>query len=48
MPRQGVMVEGVKGANYDLKLPGMYKNGEKTGGFQHLLTSKSPKTPFFT
>jgi hypothetical protein len=25
----------------------MYKNGEKTGGFAHVLAYKSPKTPFF-
>jgi hypothetical protein len=24
------------------------KNGEKTGGFAHVLAFKSPKTPFFT
>jgi hypothetical protein len=29
MPRQGVMVEGVKGVNYALKQPGMYENGKK-------------------
>jgi hypothetical protein len=25
----------------------MYENGEKTGGFAHVLAEKSPKTPFF-
>jgi hypothetical protein len=33
-----VVVEGVKKAKYAPKLPGKYENGEKTGGFQHLLT----------
>jgi hypothetical protein len=28
-------------------LPGMYKNGEKTGGFAHDLAYKSSKTLFF-
>jgi hypothetical protein len=26
----------------------MYENGEKTGGFAHILAYKSPKKPFFT
>jgi hypothetical protein len=26
----------------------MYENSEKTGGFAHILTYKSPKTPFFS
>jgi hypothetical protein len=25
----------------------MYENGEKTGGFAHVLANNSPKTPFF-
>ncbi len=25
----------------------MYKNGEKSGGFAHVLANKSPKTQFF-
>ncbi len=27
--------------------PEMYKNGEKSGGFAHMLANNSPKTPFF-
>jgi hypothetical protein len=38
VPGQGVAVEGVKRVKYTPKPPGMYENGEKTGGFKHLLT----------
>jgi hypothetical protein len=30
------------------KPPEIYKNGEKTGGFAHVFSWKSTKTPFFT
>ncbi len=31
----GVLVEGVKGVKYVPLPPGLYKNGENTGGFTH-------------
>jgi hypothetical protein len=34
-PAQEVVVEGVKGVKYAPKPPGMYKFGEKMGGFPH-------------
>jgi hypothetical protein len=34
--------------HYAPKPPGMYKNGEKMGGFPHVLACKSPKTLFLT
>jgi hypothetical protein len=42
VPRQGSVVEGVKGVKY---VP--MQNGGKTGGFAHFLAYKSPKTPLF-
>jgi hypothetical protein len=29
------------------KLPEIYENGKESGGFAHVLASKSPKMPFF-
>ncbi len=34
-------------SNKPSKLPERYENGEKTGGFAHVLANESPKTPFF-
>ncbi len=39
VPRQGVVVEGVKGVKYAHMPPGMYENGEKTCGFAHFFFS---------
>jgi hypothetical protein len=48
VPRQGEVVEGVKGVKYTPMQPKMYDNGKKTGGFVHFLAYKLTKTPFFT
>ncbi len=44
MPGPGVVVERsyIPSQPYEIA-----KNGEKTGGFAHVLAYKSPKTPFF-
>ncbi len=34
-------------SNKPSKLPEIHKNGEKTGGFMHILAYKSPKMPIF-
>jgi hypothetical protein len=47
MPGQGVEVEGVKGVKNAPMPPGMYENGEKTGGFPHFSANKLPKTRLF-
>jgi hypothetical protein len=47
VPRQGVVVEGVKGVKCAPMLAKMYENGEKTSGFAHFFAYKSLKTPFF-
>jgi hypothetical protein len=47
VPRQVVVVEGVKGVKYAPMLPEIYKNGEKMGGFPHFLVYKLLRTPFF-
>jgi hypothetical protein len=38
VPKQGVVVEGVKGVKYTPKLPGMYENCEKNRQLPQLLT----------
>ncbi len=38
---------GSQKSNKTSNPPEIYKNGEKTGGFAHVLAEKSPKTPFF-
>ncbi len=45
VPGPGVVVERsyIPSQPYEIA-----KNGEKTGGFTHVLAFKSPKTPFFT
>jgi hypothetical protein len=48
VPRQGVVVEGVKRVKYAPMPPEIYKNGEKRGGFPHFLAYKLPKMLFFT
>ncbi len=35
-------------SNKPSKPPEIYENGEKTGGFAHVLANKSLKTPFFS
>ncbi len=47
VPRQGLVVEGVKGVKYATMPPGMYENGKKTGGFTHFLAYKLPKMLLF-
>ncbi len=47
VPRQGVVVEGVKEVKYAPMLPEIYKNGKKMGSFPHFLAYKLPRTPFF-
>ncbi len=46
-PGPGVVVEKVIEVKKPSKPPEMYENGEKMGGFAHVLANKSPKTPFF-
>jgi hypothetical protein len=47
VPRQGVMVEGVKGVKDTPMPPEMYENGKKMGSFLNFLTYKWLKMPFF-
>jgi hypothetical protein len=47
VPRQGVVVVGVKGVKYAPMPPEMYKNSKKMGSFAHFLAHKLPKTLFF-
>ncbi len=48
MPSPGVVVERVIESNKPSMPPKKYENGEKTGGFVHVLAYKSRKRPFFT
>ena len=44
---QGWWWRGSQKSNKPSKPPGINDNGEKTGGFAHIMAEKSPKTPFF-
>jgi hypothetical protein len=46
-PVQGWWWRGSQKPNKPSKPPKIDKNGEKTGGFAHILAYKSPKTLFF-
>jgi hypothetical protein len=47
VPRQGVMVEGVKGVKNAPCRPKCMKTAKKKGSFLNFLAYKLPKTPFF-
>jgi hypothetical protein len=46
-PVQGWWWRGSQKSNKPSKLPEIDKNGDKTGGFAHVLAYKLPKKPFF-
>ncbi len=47
MPRQGVVVEGVKGLKYAPKPPRMYKDSGKNGQFSALIDLKIAEKAVF-
>ncbi len=46
-PVRGWWQRGSQKSNKPSKPPKIHENGQKTGGFVHVLAYKSPKTPFF-
>ncbi len=46
-PAQGWWWRELQKSYKPSKPPEMHENGEKTGGFAHILANNSPKTPFF-